>query len=77
MRGLLLYCPVQASMGVSSSNAKNWGWALTRKRWLNNPTMLVQVPTPGSKFYGGTLPVFSRSTNLESKLIEFCVFVNF
>ena len=34
----LPYCPGQVPMGTRSSSAKNWGWAVTRRRcfkWFN------------------------------------------
>ena len=37
---------MQVPMGAHSSSLKNWGWALTRRRCLNSPTMPVQAPTP-------------------------------
>ena len=39
------YCPRQAPMGACSSNAKKWGWAVTRRRYLNCPIIPAQVPT--------------------------------
>ena len=45
----LCYCPEQAPMGARSSSAKNWGWAVTRRRCLNGSTIPVQGPTPDAK----------------------------
>ena len=39
------YCPGQAPMGACSSSAKNWGWAVTRRRCLNGPTIYTQAAT--------------------------------
>ena len=45
----ILYCPGQAPMGTRSSNTKNRGWAVARRRWLNGSTIPVQVPTTDAK----------------------------
>ena len=42
------YCPRQATMGTCSSS-KNWGWAVARKRCLNDSTIPMQVPTSDAK----------------------------
>jgi len=36
------YCPEQVPMGARSSSTKNWGWAVTRRMYLNGSTSLSQ-----------------------------------
>ena len=45
----LWYCPRQAPMGARSSSTKIWGWAVTRRRCLNGPTISAQAPTQDAK----------------------------
>ena len=40
---------MQAPVGAHSSSPKNQGWALTRRRCFNSPTMPLQAPTPDLK----------------------------
>ena len=46
---LIPQCPRQSPMGACRSSPKNWGWALTRRRCLNSPTMAHASTHPRSK----------------------------
>ena len=45
----LSYCPGQAPMDAHSSSAKIWGWAVTRRTYLNGSTIPRQGPTSDTK----------------------------